>query len=801
MSHAPIDPHAHGAPAHGSAGADLRATDLGATDLGATNFDSGRRPPVDHGTLDALAEARHGDPFAVLGPRADPDGGMRIVTIQPDALSVAVVAADDGHELGRLDRLHAAGIFGGTVPQTASAGGAAGGYRLRLTTAAQSVLDVEDPYRFGALLGDLDLHLIHEGRHLDLAEALGAHVTTIDGVDGARFAVWAPNARRVSVIGDFNGWDGRRLPMRLRHAAGVWELFVPGVTAGRLYKYEILDANGQIQLKADPMAQATEMPPGTASIVPDPTPFTWTDDGWMARRAEAQAATAPISVYELHAASWYRAADGSHPDWDGLADRLIPYLSTLGFTHVELLPVMEHPFGGSWGYQPLGLFAPTARFGRPRGFARFVDRCHGAGIGVILDWVPAHFPSDPHGLARFDGTALYEHADEREGRHRDWNTLIYNFGRREVSGFLIASALYWLERYHIDGIRVDAVASMLYRDYSRDAGEWVPNIHGGRENLEAVAFLRQMNQAIGARVPGAITIAEESTAWPGVTAPMDEDPNGTSLGFSYKWNMGWMHDSLEYMAQDPIHRRFHHGSLTFSLVYAWSERYVLPLSHDEVVHGKGSLYGRMPGDDWQKRANLRAYFAFMWTHPGRKLIFAGGELGNPREWNHDASTPWDLLDNPGHRGIQRVVADLNRLYTREPALHRADDQPSSFLWLVGDDAANSVIAYIRRTGEDDPEPDILVVANLTPVPRHDYRIGVPTAGLWHEILNTDATDYGGSGMGNGGQVMALEEPSHGRPASLSLTLPPLATLLLRHGPGIGRGPLPSHTDDSPVQER
>ncbi|MEN3161054.1 1,4-alpha-glucan branching protein GlgB [Tistrella mobilis] len=736
-------------------------------------------PGLDRGAIEALAEARHGDPFAVLGPGPilgpvpiSGPGRRRLVVIRPDADEVGAVAQQDGRPLGVLARVHPAGIFAGTIEDAP--------YRLVATT-GQGTETVEDPYRFGPILTDEDLRLIRAGHHPDLPGVLGARVTEIEGVAGTVFAVWAPNADRVSVIGDFNEWDGRRHPMRLRHAAGVWELFLPGIGPGRAYRYEIRSRGGAVLQKADPMAQATEMPPGTASIVPDPTPFPWTDGSWMARRATTDLLKMPVSVYEVHAASWFRDAPHPQLDWDGLADRLIPYVRALGFTHVELLPVMEHPFGGSWGYQPLGLFAPSARFGRPRGFARFVDRCHAAGIGVILDWVPAHFPMDPHGLFRFDGTALYEHEDPREGIHRDWNTAIYNHGRDEVAGFLIASALYWLEHYHVDGLRVDAVASMLYRDYSREAGDWVPNIHGGRENLETVAFLRRMNQVIQARVPGAMTIAEESTAWPGVTAPVAAEGSETALGFTLKWNMGWMHDSLKYMGEDPINRRWHHGTMTFSLVYAWSERYVLPLSHDEVVHGKGSLLGRMPGDDWQKRANLRAYLAFMWGHPGRKLIFAGGELGNPREWDHDGSTPWGLLDDAGHQGIQALVADLNRLYAHEPALHGRDDDPGGFQWVVGDDAANSVFAWIRRTGEEATDPDMLVVANLTPVPREAYRIGVPAPGIWHEVLNTDATAYGGSGLGNGGRALAVETPAHGRPASLTLTLPPLATLMLRQG--------------------
>ncbi|WP_426955843.1 1,4-alpha-glucan branching protein GlgB [Muricoccus radiodurans] len=706
---------------------------------------------------EAILEGRHGDPFAVLGAH---DGILR--TFQPGARGVEAVPRDGAPVV--LEKVHGNGLFEGTAPS--------GPYTLRITWDS-AVQETEDPYSFGPVLGELDLHLFAEGRHREMGRVFGAHAMTVDGVAGVRFAVWAPNARRVSVVGDFNAWDGRRHPMRLRQEAGVWELFIPRLTPGTRYKYEIVDANGAtLPLKADPVAGASRVAPDTSSVVPDPEPHRWADEAWMARRAAAQAPDAPISIYEVHPGSWWRDADWRAPDWDGLADRLIPYVTGMGFTHIELLPIMEHPFGGSWGYQPLGLFAPTARFGTPSGFSRFVDRCHEAGVGVILDWVPAHFPNDAHGLGRFDGTALYEHADPREGFHKDWNTLIYNFGRHEVRGFLIASALHWLEHYHVDGLRVDAVASMLYRDYSRNAGEWVPNRYGGRENLEAVAFLRELNDIVRDRCPGAIMVAEESTAWPGVSAPTSEG----GLGFHYKWNMGWMHDTLHTMQEDPVNRRWHHHGLTFGLVYAFSERFMLPLSHDEVVHGKGSLLGKMPGDDWQKRANLRAYFGFMWTHPGKKLLFMGGEIAQPTEWNHDAQIPWNLLDDSGHRGVQALMRDLNRAYRNLPALHARDADPAGFAWVVMDDAAQSVLAYLRL-GRDGDAP-VLVVCNLTPVPRHGYRLGVPQAGRWREILNTDADVYGGSGVGNSGGVEAASDPSHGQPASLTLTLPPLATLIL-----------------------
>ncbi|RYX91823.1 MAG: 1,4-alpha-glucan branching protein GlgB [Comamonadaceae bacterium] len=628
-------------------------------------------------------------------------------------------------------------------------------------------------------LGDLDLHLITQGRHRELGRCLGAQPMAFDTPDGlqsgTRFAVWAPNARHVSVIGDFNGWNADSHPLQPTQA-GVWEAFVAGAKVGERYKYAVWAADGRrLPDKADPVARATELPPGTASRIAPVDEFKWSDDEWISQREVSHNCSAPISVYEVHLASWLRVPEEGNRSltWPELADRLVPYAKGLGFTHVELLPVMEHPFGGSWGYQPLSQFAPSARFGTPAEFAGFVDRCHQAGLGVILDWVPAHFPSDEHGLATFDGTALYEHADPREGFHKDWNTLIYNFGRNEVRGFLIASALEWFERYHVDGLRVDAVASMLYRDYSRNAGEWIPNQYGGRENLEAVAFLQELNTAIAERCPGVMMIAEESTAWPGVTAPVDKG----GLGFTFKWNMGWMHDSLQYIERNTLYRQYHHHDLTFSLVYGFSEHFMLPISHDEVVHGKGSLLNKMPGDDWQKRANLRAYLAWMWGHPGKKLLFMGCELAQPIEWNHDSSPPWDLLDNPDNRGVQRLVRDLNRAYTAHAALHELDCEREGFDWLVGDDAANSVFALLRKSASGGPQ--VIVVSNLTPVPRHGYRIGVPgNAARWKEAVNTDAAIYGGSGTGNGGEVHAENHARHGRERSVLLTLPPLSTLVL-----------------------
>ena len=722
--------------------------------------------PLDRAVVAALANATHGDPFAVLGPH-ESDAGPIVRAFLPGARRVETLARADRAPLGRLEAHEDSGLFEGLVRGRDP-------YLLRIEWSG-GVQETEDPYAFGLLLGDIDLHLFNEGRHFQLGETFGAQAMTIDGVPGVRFAVWAPGAHRVAVVGDFNAWDARRHPMRVRYPAGVWELFVPRLAPGERYKYDIIGPDGvRLPNKADPVARQTEPPPATASVVANPRPYRWHDADWMATRGERQAPNAPISIHEVHLDSWFRGERArAETAWDDAARRLIAYVVEMGFTHVELLPITEYPFGGSWGYQPLGLFAPSGRFGPPDGFARFVDAAHAAGIGVILDWVPAHFPTDPHGLARFDGTALYEHLDPREGFHRDWNTLIYNFGRREVQGFLIASALFWLEHFHVDGLRVDAVASMLYRDYSRREGEWIPNVYGGRENLEAVGFLRHLNAVVAERCPGAITVAEESTAWPGVTNSIAHG----GLGFSYKWNMGWMHDTLRYMERDPIHRPYHHDDMTFGLLYAFSERFILPLSHDEVVHGKGSLIGKMPGDHWQRFANLRAYLTFMWAHPGKKLLFMGSEIAQEAEWSHDAQIDWHLLDQPEHRGIQRLVRDLNRIYAAEPALHRLDSDPNGFRWVIGDDRANSVFAFLRVAGD---APPILAVCNMTPVPRHDYRIGVPRAGRWAEVINSDSALYGGSNAGNRGGVDTSDAGAHGQPRSVELVLPPLATVMLRH---------------------
>ncbi|MCS6853853.1 MAG: 1,4-alpha-glucan branching protein GlgB [Elioraea sp.] len=708
-----------------------------------------RHPPVaSDAAIDSLVRGTHGDPFALLGRH----GGV-LRALLPGAEAVVAASAEGTWPLARR---HPAGLFEGRAPQSWP-------YVLRITWPGGVVQETEDAYAFGLLLGPLDLYLFAEGTHRELGRVFGAQPMTLGGVAGVRFAVWAPNARRVSVVGDFNAWDGRRHPMRLRPEAGVWELFIPRLGPGVRYAYEILGAEGQLlPLKADPVALQADLPPSTASVVADPAPFAWTDRDWIETRAQRQSPEAPIAIYEVHPESW----SGEAHDWDTLADRLIPHAVGLGFTHLELLPVMAHPFKASWGYQPLGLFAPNPRLGSPQAFARFVDRCHAAGLGVILDWVPAHFPTDSHGMGRFDGTALYEHADPREGFHRDWNTLIYNVGRHEVRAFLIASALHWLERYHADGLRVDAVASMLYRDYSRPEGEWIPNRYGGRENLEAIDFFRELTAVVHQRVPGAMLIAEESTAWPGVTRP----PADGGLGFDWKWNMGWMNDTLRYFARDPIHRAHHHDEITFGLWYAWSERFILPLSHDEVVHGKRSLLAKMPGDDWQRFANLRALLALTWTHPGKKLLFMGGEIAQPWEWHHDGFVPWHLRADPRHAGIERLVADLNRLYRACPALYAADCRPEGFAWAVVEDRAQSVFAWTRRGGGD----EVLVVLNLTPVPRHGYPVPVPRDGFWRELLNTDAALYGGSNLGNAGGAVASG-------GVLRLTLPPLAALILAPG--------------------
>ncbi len=716
----------------------------------------------------AIIAGRHGDPFAFLGMH-EAEGGLCVRVFLPDAGAMAVVDSATGAIAATGKRVHPAGLFVALMPERQ------GPFRYRLRARwGKEWHEFEDIYRFPPVLGELDLHLLVEGNHLASYRKLGAHPIRHDGVTGIAFAVWAPNARRVSVVGDFNGWDGRRMPMRNRLAGGFWEIFVPGLGAGELYKYELLGPDGALlPLKADPHAERAEPPPGNASVVAAPSSHAWQDDAWSAARGQRNDPEAPISIYEVHLGSWRRnlAEGGRYLSYRELAETLVPYVADLGFTHIEAMPVTEYPFDGSWGYQPVSLFAPTARYGTPDDFRAFVDACHRAGIALWLDWVPGHFPNDAHGLGHFDGTALYEHADPRQGLHRDWNTLIYNYGRREVANFLSSSALYWLREYHVDGLRVDAVASMLYLDYSREAGDWIPNAYGGRENLDAIGFLRRMNELVFGERAGATTAAEESTAWPMVSRPTYVG----GLGFGFKWNMGWMHDTLGYMAKDPIHRKYHHNDLTFGLLYAFHENFILPLSHDEVVHGKGSLIGRMPGDRWQRFANLRAYFAFMWTHPGKKLLFMGGEFGQEREWNHDWGLDWQCLDDSMHAGVHRLVRDLNLLYRATPALYRLDCDPAGFSWIDAANGGESVLSYLRRGREGDELA--VIVCNFTPVPRHDYRIGVPRPGRYVERINTDAEVYGGSGIGNAGAVLADPHPMHGHPYSLRLQLPPLAALI------------------------
>jgi 1,4-alpha-glucan branching enzyme len=725
--------------------------------------------------LDALAEARHADPFSVLGPHLNANT-LVIRAFEPTAERIAVTRA--GAAPVQMTRTHPTGIFEAAIPHVT----AIPEYRLHVTYHGGGVADVDDPYRYGRVLSDYDLYLFGEGKHTRIYDKLGAHVLTMGATRGVHFAVWAPNAHRVSVVGDFNDWDGRRHPMRRLATSGVWEIFVPAATVGHCYKYEILSPTGEVLLKSDPYGSAFELPPLNSSVVSQPA-YVWNDGAWMETRERMQSwFNRPLAAYEVHLGSWARVPEDNdrYLTYAELAARLIPYVKEMGYTHIELLPVMEHPFSGSWGYQVIGFYAPTSRFGPPSEFKAFVDECHRNGIGVILDWVPGHFPKDAHGLARFDGTALYEHQDPRQGEHRDWGTLIFNYGRNEVRNFLLANALFWLHEYHVDGLRVDAVASMLYLDYSRTAGEWIPNSFGGRENLDAIDFVRQLNTLTHAEQPGSIVVAEESTAWPSVSRPTYVG----GLGFTYKWNMGWMNDILEYVKQDPVFRRYHHRHLTFSLIYAFSENFILPFSHDEVVHGKGSMFAKVPGDTWQKAATLRALYGFMYAHPGKKLMFMGCEFGQRREWNYDHSLDWHLLELPLHAGLRRFVSDLNRVYTEEPALHEVDFDPAGFQWIDCNDNDNSVVSFIRRAR--DTGDFLVAIVNFTPVPREGYRIGVPAAGSYTELVNSDGEAYGGSNVGNGGVVFTEPIASHGLPDSLRLNLPPLAVLILR--PGESRPP-------------
>ena len=728
----------------------------------------------------ALTRLMHGtqpDPFFVLGPhrvRHDRRLGVVVRACLPAAERVEVVPYDNGYPAAALpmDRRHPGGIFEARFDDAPGVFD----YRLRVTYPHGHVLEIDDPYRYGRVLTDFDLHLFNEGTHHRLFEKFGAHVITIGNATGVHFAVWAPNAERVSVVGDFNGWDGRVHVMRQLGASGVWEIFIPGLQEGERYKYEVLDRTGVLRLKADPLGFFFEIPPASASIVRRLDRYEWRDAPWMRERAGTSLwHERPMSIYEVHLGSWARVPEEGNRSltYGELAGRLIPYVKQMGFTHIELLPVMEHPYSGSWGYQVTGFFAPTSRFGSPEDFKYFIDECHQYGIGVILDWVPGHFPKDDFALARFDGTGLYEHEDPRQGEHQDWGTLIFNYGRHKVRNFLLSNALFWLDEYHVDGLRVDAVASMLYLDYSRQPSQWVPNRFGGRENLDAVEFLRTLNTVTHEKHLGSVTIAEESTAWPAVSRPVYVG----GLGFSYKWNMGWMHDMLRYMGHDPIHRRWHHNNITFSMLYAFTENFILPFSHDEVVHGKGSIIAKMPGDVWQKHANLRALYSYMFGHPGKKLLFMGAELAQWAEWNHDGSLDWHLTADSMHEGVRLLVRDLNHLYQREPSLHEIDFDPAGFQWIDANDHENSVISFIRRARRH--EDFTIMVVNFTPVPRHGYRVGVPQPGWYAELLNTDAAMYGGSNMGNGGGVNAEPVPSHGHPWSLSLVLPPLGSVLLK----------------------
>ncbi len=721
------------------------------------------RTSLNKATLNALAGGRHGNPFSLFGVHRE--DGIRIVrAFQPTAEAVGLLV--DGADTAlAMQKVHPAGIFEAEMPARKSR------YRLCLTHANGDSWEIEDAYRFPSVLGDLDLYLIGQGSHRDIFRKLGAHPTRLLGVSGTFFATWAPNASRVSVIGEFNDWDGRVHVMRLHPGNGLWEIFIPGVKHGTQYKFELLDKQGELlPFKSDPLGQFHEAPPGNASVVYK-SRYRWRDSEWVAGQPDTPKMDQAISIYEVHLGSWQRAGDNSDfLSYRDLAKKLVAYVQDMNFTHVELLPVTEHPFDGSWGYQPIGMYAPTQRFGTPDDFRFLVDHLHQAGIGVIMDWVPAHFPKDEHGLRRFDGTALYEHEDPRKGEHSDWGTLIFNYGRREVINYLVGSALYWIDEFHIDALRVDAVASMLYLDYSRKEDEWVPNEHGGNEHLEAVEFVRQLNEII--HTHKATSYAEESTAWPGVSRPTDAG----GLGFTYKWNMGWMNDTLSYMSEDPVHRKYHHDKMTFGLVYAFDENFVLPLSHDEVVHGKRSLLGRMPGDDWQRFANLRAYYGFMFGHPGKKLLFMGAEIAQESEWNHDQSLDWHLLEQPRHKGVQNLVRDLNRVYRDTAALYELDFSAAGFEWIDWQDADSSVFCWLRRATDGG---FVICVSNFTPLVRAGYRIGVPQDGLYTELLNTDSEKYGGSGVGIHGDIHTERIEAHGRQQSLQIDLPPLATLMLK----------------------
>ena len=731
-----------------------------------------------HDEVESIILAEHSNPFEILGPHWIGRGAVHLLAIRafrPGAQQAAILWGPN-QRLYPAAPIHPGGMFEVILP--ADTPGLRQGepisptvYRLQFRFANSAKFETHDPYAFPPVLTEYDLYLSGEGTHYEKYEKLGAHVREVAGVRGVHFAVWAPNAQRVSVVGDFNLWDGRANPMRNMGPTGIWEIFMPGLEEGALYKFEILSrVEHQLGLKSDPYGFSTEMRPNTASVVFDINRYEWSDSAWLADRKARDWQHSPMSIYEIHAGAWKRREKEDYRwlTYRELAAELLPYVKQMGYTHIELMPVMEHPFDASWGYQTVGYYAVTSRFGSPADFMYFVDRCHQEGIGVILDWTPAHFPRDAHGLAFFDGTHLYEHADPKQGEHPDWGTLVFNYGRNEVQNFLLSNALFWIDKYHIDALRVDAVASMLYLDYSRKAGEWIPNVHGGRENLEAIAFIRRLNEVLHERHPGALTIAEESTAWPAVSRPTYVG----GLGFDLKWNMGWMNDTLRYMSLDPLYRHYHHGELTFSMLYAFHENFVLPLSHDEVVHGKRALLEKMPGDDWQKFANLRLLFGYQFAHPGKKLLFMGSELGPRNEFWEGGMVEWPLEASPLHRGIQRLLGDLNRLHTHERALHQVDFESSGFEWIEANDAAASVISFLRR-GRD-PEDFVLVVCNFTPVVREEYRVGVPRPGYYREILNTDSKYYGGTDLGNAGGVNAEPIPWNDRPYSIKLKLPPLA---------------------------
>jgi len=775
------------------AGHDNRRHELSILENAGTPADAAStKSPAANPEIDLLLRAEHSDPFHFLGPHpANLPGkaSLAIRTLQPHATQVTILWGKSGEE-HPATRIHPDGLYEAIIPLTGISSGVSSGkspgassdaleiaptaYRLRITYPDGKSWDTYDPYAFPPLLTDLDLYLIGEGTHYQNYEKLGAHVREVAGVRGVHFGVWAPNAKRASVVGNFNSWDGRVNPMRSRASTGVWEIFIPGLSEGDLYKFEIRSRfNDVLTLKADPYGFAGELRPKSSSVVVNIEGYSWQDSDWLDQRLRFDWQHAPISIYEVHFGSWRRADGGRWLSYGEMGDELIPYVKQMGYTHIELLPMMEHPFDASWGYQTIGYFAVTSRYGSPKDFMAFVDRCHQAGIGVLLDWTPGHFPRDAHGLSFFDGTHLYEHADPRRGAHPDWGTLIFNYGRNEVQNFLLSNALFWLDKYHIDGLRVDAVASMLYLDYSRREGEWLPNQFGGRENLEAIAFLKRLNEVVHTRQPGTLMIAEESTSWPSVSRPT----YAGGLGFDLKWNMGWMNDTLRYFALDPIHRKFHHGELTFSMLYAFNENFILPLSHDEVVHGKHSLIAKMPGDDMHKFANLRLLYGYFYAHPGKKLLFMGSEIAQWNEWWENTSIDWHLLQYAPHQGIQRLVTDLNHLYAREPSLHDVEFEWQGFEWLEVHDADASVLAFLRRGRH--PENFLAVVCNFTPVAREDYRLGVPEPGFYGEILNTDSTYYSGGDAGNIGGVRAEPIPWSGRPHSIKIKLPPLSVLYFK----------------------